>query len=167
MLVLKSERAAAWEMMLWCLLAKHFFSLHICISLFHTLCCGLYLLILWQSDIFWTVFGYLWLWAILVDLGLSFEIGTLWFSLDFVLAHAVLLWTMQIFDKLEFLHFSILCISSLASKYPSLFVNREKSRDLQRGLTDSSQLPLMMNPNFNCLLFKYLSALTFLSFLCK
>ena len=64
----------------------------------------------------------------------------------------------------EFVHFSILCIPSLASKYSSLFVNREKSRDLQRGQTDSGQLPLMMN--FNCVPLIILSALTFLSSLC-
>ena len=48
---------------------------------------------------------------------------------------------------------------NLQNIFLSLFVNQEKSCDLQRGQTDSGQLLLMMNPIFICLLFNY--------FICK
>ena len=121
------------------LLAKHFSSAYFPSSALLHLCYSFGILgILISWDIFWQ----------LVDFGLSFEIVTLYLHMLSCFELCSWFWTMQlVLTKFEFVHFNTCAFIFNLQTFSSLFVNREKSRDLQRGLTDSSQLPLMMSPN--------------------
>ena len=112
------------------------------------------------------IFPNLLFWQLWVALYLFDIFDSLLDSLEFVIQFGLcsLIWTLHhaVWDlnyavwQFWLVHSLYLCIQSLANKYSSLFVNREKSRDLQRGLTDPSQLPLMMNFIFICLFYLFI-----------
>ena len=147
MFVLFSEKVTLENDDLKSLLAYVVLPLHT-LSLFHIACFFVTVLSSLLFDILisfhildiLTAFGLVWMWT---QFGLcgSIWIWTLYLHMLFVLNYAALFDPFWICAFYNFVHFMF------SKQYSSLFVNREKSRDLQRGLTDSSQLPLMMSPN--------------------
>ena len=123
--------------------------LHI-LSLFHTACFFGIVLSSLLFDILisfhildsLTAFGIVWMWT---QFGLLTWFRPFSLVLDFVVC-LVNLKLCSRFDNNWICAFQ-LCAFMFSKHYPSLSMNQEKSRDLQRGLTDSSQLPLMMSPN--------------------
>ena len=71
----------------------------------------------------------------------------------FLVAHLDLC---RMFENLDLYNYNFCAFHTFCKHFSSLSVNREKSRDLQRGQTDSGQLPLMMNLQITVCLFNFI-----------